>query len=69
MNDAQRRPKSKRRHWLSRAPSPMEELMDDDLTRLLEEVETEFKASYEYHASRLKELKEALRARQEAERG
>jgi hypothetical protein len=44
------------------------EMLDDALIQLLDEVEAEFRVSVEYHTKRLTELKEALRARQEADR-
>ena len=67
MNDVRSRPM--KRHWWSKEEqTAQEELRDDELNSLLEEVENEFKSAYEYHAKRLRELKEALRARQEANR-
>lgn len=62
------KPRPKKRHWWSKEPANEEEILDDDLVNLLEDVEGEFEVSFEYHAQRLRELKEALRGRQQTER-
>jgi hypothetical protein len=65
------RQKRRRRWWSQKETTDdiMHEVMDDELVHLLEEVEGEFQTSYEYHAQRLRELKDALRARKELDNG
>ncbi len=61
----------KKKRWWKRNNSAvhLSDELDEDILDLLEDVEEEFKISAEYHAKRLKELKEALHAREQANDG